>query len=113
MGEVLLRNELERAQRTASSLTLAVIDADDLKAFNDAGGHAAGDALLRDIATTLRATLVRTGGDEFVCTIAGLDLDTSRRRLADVSKALGLIQPQASISVGLVEMQAGDTLEHQ
>lgn len=116
MGEVLLRNELERAQRTMSPLTLAVIDADDLKAFNDAGGHAAGDALLRDIATALRAKLraydplVRTGGDEFVCTIAGSDLDTSRRRLADVSKALALIQPQASISVGLVEMQPGDTL---
>jgi diguanylate cyclase (GGDEF)-like protein len=94
-----------------------VIDADNLKALNDAGGHSAGDALLRDIATVLRANLrsydplVRTGGDEFVCTIAGFSLERSRGRLAEVSAALAQVQPGASISVGLAEMRDGDTLE--
>lgn len=117
IGEMVLRNELERAQRGERRLTLAVIDADDLKGLNDARGHAAGDALLRDVATTVRATLrpddplVRIGGDEFVCTIADSDIGGSRRRVAEIALALALVQPDASISVGLAEMRAEDTLE--
>jgi diguanylate cyclase (GGDEF)-like protein len=117
MGEIVLRNELERAQRTTSSLTLAVIDADRLKAINDARGHAAGDAFLRAIASTLRTKLrpydplVRTGGDEFVCTIAGSNLSSSRERLAKVSRALMEAEPAVSISVGIAAMAPEDTLE--
>jgi diguanylate cyclase (GGDEF)-like protein len=48
------------------------LDLDDLKEHNDAHGHAAGDRLLKHVASTwagaLRATdlIARTGGDEFV-----------------------------------------------
>ncbi len=117
MGEMALRSELERAQRTDRPLTLLVIDADDLKAFNDSRGHAAGDSLLRDIATTVRSSLrphdplVRVGGDEFVCTIADSDLANAERLVVEISAALTLIQPDATISVGLAEMGADDTLE--
>jgi diguanylate cyclase (GGDEF)-like protein len=117
MGEMVLRNELERSQRVAAPLTLAVIDADGLKAFNDARGHAAGDALLRDVATTIRAKLrpydplVRTGGDEFVCTIADSGLESARVRFDEIAVALETAQPGASISVGMVEMRSEDTLE--
>ncbi|MGH1368777.1 MAG: diguanylate cyclase [Maritimibacter sp.] len=48
------------------------LDMDGFKAVNDAGGHAAGDAVLVEIATALKgainqtAVLARVGGDEFV-----------------------------------------------
>jgi len=71
-----LREELVRAlgaaTRSGLDLAVAVIDLDGLKAINDTGGHAAGDAALRSLASTLRGslravdTVYRTGGDEFV-----------------------------------------------
>jgi diguanylate cyclase (GGDEF)-like protein len=48
------------------------VDVDDFRVVNDSLGHAGGDALLRELAARLRATLpasallARTGGDELV-----------------------------------------------
>jgi diguanylate cyclase (GGDEF)-like protein len=64
--------ERARAVRSGAPLTLAVIDLDGFKAVNDAGGHAAGDLLLAEIAQAWRTVLrpgdllARHGGDEFV-----------------------------------------------
>jgi diguanylate cyclase (GGDEF)-like protein len=74
LGEILLRHEIERANRPEGDLTLVFIDADGLRETNDHSGHAAGDALLRSAFNGLQARLrpydpiVRWGGDEFVCT---------------------------------------------
>ena len=63
--------EIERTRRTRRPLTLAYVDADDFKDVNDALGHAEGDALLVEVARTIRATtraidaVARLGGDEF------------------------------------------------
>jgi diguanylate cyclase (GGDEF)-like protein len=54
-----------------ATLTLGAFDLDGFKAYNDAFGHAAGDALLQRLATRLAAVLgergaaFRMGGDEF------------------------------------------------
>ncbi len=58
-------------RRTERLLGVALLDLDGFKLVNDRDGHAAGDAVLRQIAGTLRSflrpgdTLARTGGDEF------------------------------------------------
>jgi diguanylate cyclase (GGDEF)-like protein/PAS domain S-box-containing protein len=64
-------DQLKVARRRETSLVLLYIDVDDLKAVNDAHGHAAGDLLLVDTANLLNATfresdvVARVGGDEF------------------------------------------------
>ena len=63
--------EADRAQRTGSSLAIAVLDLDNFKFFNEAYGHLAGDDVLRQTAEALRSccrsydTPARFGGDEF------------------------------------------------
>ena len=67
-----LQRELDRADRTGQPLTLALIDMDHFKHFNDERGHQAGDWLLTETARAwtreLRPsdTLARYGGEEFV-----------------------------------------------
>lgn len=67
------RLDIERtiAGRREEPLSLAMIDLDDFKAYNDAHGHQAGDELLQRFAIALRATVrasdfvARYGGEEF------------------------------------------------
>jgi len=65
-----LGEELYRAARYGTSLSLLLIDVDRFKAFNDTFGHPAGDAALQTVARALRCArpsdfLARYGGEEF------------------------------------------------
>jgi diguanylate cyclase (GGDEF)-like protein len=96
---------------------LAVIVVDALRAVNDSEGHAAGDALLRDVPTAITSTLrsydltVRWAGDEFVCALSDVSLEAAAERVAEIERALAARRPGAMITVGLVELTDGDTLE--
>jgi len=63
--------EVVRAKRYKHDLTLAMIDVDHFKLYNDAAGHQAGDRALATIAGILRESfrksdiIVRYGGEEF------------------------------------------------
>ncbi|HEX5897921.1 MAG TPA: GGDEF domain-containing protein [Solirubrobacteraceae bacterium] len=65
-------------------------DIDHFKQVNDAHGHAAGDAVLADVADCLRNTLrafdlfYRTGGEEFLVLLPGADLEHT----AELAEAL-------------------------
>lgn len=68
-----LGDRLEQAlARRDGTVAVLFVDVDGLKPVNDAHGHAAGDAVLREVADRMRAalrpadTIVRYGGDEFV-----------------------------------------------
>ncbi len=67
-----LEVEVERARRFGHSLSVIFFDLDRFKLVNDTHGHAAGSALLAEVADLLVGSLrtvdvpVRYGGDEFV-----------------------------------------------
>jgi diguanylate cyclase (GGDEF)-like protein len=70
---------LAAAGRAGEPVTVAVLDLDGFKTVNDTGGHAAGDALLRSLASGWRSELRRSdllgrvGGDEFALCLPGSD----------------------------------------
>ncbi len=66
-----LRNGLTEARNRGGRLAVLFLDVDGFKLVNDSLGHNAGDVLIKQIATRLRATMreadvvARMGGDEF------------------------------------------------
>jgi diguanylate cyclase (GGDEF)-like protein len=112
-----LRREIDRARRSGGALILAFVDVDGLKAINDTHGHAAGDQALRAVAGALLGGLrsydlvVRHGGDEFLCGLPGTDLAGAERRFDAVAKALTDQNPGTSVSIGLAELAALETLD--
>jgi len=70
----------ERLMGLGRKHTLAMVDVDHFKLFNDRFGHDVGDQALRFIAAHLRrvrggGTVYRYGGEEFAIVFAGKDLD--------------------------------------
>ncbi len=67
-----LDQELSRAERNDSSLSLILCDIDHFKKFNDTFGHQTGDLVLKKFSSILQScirrydTLARYGGEEFV-----------------------------------------------
>ncbi len=64
--------EINRARRFRHPFTVAYMDVDNFKTVNDQHGHSTGDAVLREVAQTIKQNLreidviARLGGDEFV-----------------------------------------------
>ena len=77
-----LGQEVARARRYGTPVSLLMIDIDDFKAFNDSRGHVAGDEVLRDVAGILSAALrrdvdiaARYGGEEFAVILPNTPMD--------------------------------------
>jgi len=77
-----LSAEWRRAARNATSLGLLMLDIDHFKRYNDRYGHQQGDDTLRQVASAIKACLLRPGdlaarygGEEFACILPGTDLE--------------------------------------
>ena len=73
--------EVERSRRLGGQFGLVMVDIDDFKAINDAGGHQQGDVVLREVGRVLSQSCrpvdlpARYGGEEFAVVLPGTDLD--------------------------------------
>jgi len=109
-----LAQAISHASRNSALLALFFIDIDGFKQINDAHGHAAGDTVLKTVATRLAAcvrqsdTVCRHGGDEFLVLLPELAQPEDALALADKVMA-ALMQPCSmgattwplSVSLGL------------
>ena len=104
---------LQDPRRRAHPVCVAFVDLDGMKVVNDTGGHAAGDALLVEAASRLRAavrdgdTVARIGGDEFVVLCPGADGDDAEQVRRRLTAALA-VQPAVAGSVGVVASVPGE-----
>jgi diguanylate cyclase (GGDEF)-like protein len=121
-----LEEEWRRARRGGHWLSLAILDVDHFKSFNDRYGHARGDACLRAVAQALGAACrrptdlaARYGGEEFALVLGETDARAARERARDVLarvEALGIehaspFAPHVTVSLGAVSLVPADGLE--
>ena len=114
-----LDREIRRARRGRGPLTVAIADIDHFKSINDGYGHAAGDAVLKQAAEGMKASLRdcdfigRYGGEEFLFVLPGCEgadaamvADRVRMHLA----AAPLLAEQAllpvTVSIGVASLSA-------
>jgi diguanylate cyclase (GGDEF)-like protein len=116
MGRLAITHEIDRARRSGGPFVVAFVDVDELKTVNDRDGHAAGDRVLRSVVRAMRTRLrsfdpiIRYGGDEFVCGLAGTDRDEAERRFELIRLAVEA-DTGVGISVGFAELEPGDTAD--
>lgn len=116
LDETLLR-ELHRRQRSGEPLTIAMLDLDHFKRFNDIYGHDAGDTVLRAVSDLLRHSsragdiACRYGGEELTLILLGSSSHDARIRLDTLREAISQLQvahqkralPTITVSIGIAE----------
>ncbi len=126
--EETLEREIQRAKRNDSTLGLIMLDIDHFKRFNDTFGHAAGDAILREIASFIKSHIrmediaSRYGGEEFLITMPDASLEITKERAEKLRqevkklmvdhylKPLGAVTLSCGVSVFPAHGRNGETL---
>ncbi|WP_372970705.1 diguanylate cyclase domain-containing protein [Marinobacter sp.] len=113
-NRVLFSDRLQQAmalsRRQGSKLAVVYIDLDEFKPVNDAFGHDAGDQLLIEIASRMRAvlreedTLARLGGDEFAAIVINVQDEASLQGL--LLRLLGRVADPVRVARHTVEVSA-------
>lgn len=120
-----LSQEVARAERDGTPLSVVIMDMDNFKMFNDTYGHKCGDIILQEIAAflvqhTRKGDVVcRFGGEEFVILMPGAALEkayeraeTWRQDFADTTIEYEGMKLRATFSAGVASYpQHGDTDE--
>jgi diguanylate cyclase (GGDEF)-like protein len=119
-----LEHALQLSQRRGTRIALLFIDLDGFKSINDRFGHAAGDAVLIEVARRLTGcvrvsdTVARLGGDEFGLLLEDVDPYEVNRACDRILEALAREadvaghQMALSASIGVAFGDVGETSEN-
>lgn len=122
-----LQNEVLRAKRYNSMLSISVIDVDNFKFVNDTYGHSTGDEVLRQVAYQLRDhirqpdAVGRYGGEEFLILLPNSDSNAAMeqairlgREIREMAVTIKEHSLSVTVSVGIAqfnpEVDTWDTL---
>ncbi|MCX7935314.1 MAG: sensor domain-containing diguanylate cyclase, partial [Planctomycetota bacterium] len=121
-AELELESHLNRQRRGGPPFAALMIDIDFFKRINDTYGHAAGDAVLRNVGRTLRDNIrtfdhvARWGGEEFLVLLSDV---TAAHMYAIAEKLRALVAAsrtfyeghfiQVAVSIGAALAKRGDT----
>jgi len=124
--DIHVKQMVQKSQETKKPICIMMFDMDHFKQVNDTYGHPAGDAVLKTLASVLKASfrvtdlIARYGGEEFIVLLNNIELQETLK-IAEKTRALieatefaipapiGVIHKTTSI--GVVEYNQGDTVE--
>lgn len=127
---MLNRNALARRAReleqqssvTGQPIGVVVGDIDGFKQFNDTYGHAAGDAVLTDVAYIIRKQLrafdlaYRLGGEEFLVLVPGADAEHACQLAEQLRVAIDARRPSGrgvTMSFGTSATRSGEPFDYE
>ncbi len=116
-----LQDEVIRAERYGSLLSISIIDVDHFKTINDMYGHPVGDEVLRQMANQLREgirnpdIIGRYGGEEFIIILPSSDSKAAAEQAARLCKQIGETTLQVkehsiriTLSIGVTQLRNGE-----
>jgi diguanylate cyclase (GGDEF)-like protein len=113
--------EIQRSQQLGSPLSIVLFDIDHFKKINDTYGHPAGDAVLKNVASTVASqlrdgdALFRVGGEEFALVLSATPRDLAVQAAEAVRDLVAALVTDvmgtritATLSLGVAELAAGE-----
>lgn len=116
-----ITRELYRQERSGQPLSLIMMDLDHLKQINDFYGHAAGDAVLRELGKLLKRSIrvsdipCRYGGDEFILVMPDTSIETAFNRAEKIAYSFKQLSiPYGTQTLGEFSLSIGvsSTIQH-
>jgi diguanylate cyclase (GGDEF)-like protein len=98
--QIALERELARATRRKGTLAVLMIDVDHFKRLNDQFGHAAGDAVLKEVAQVFSKSVrsedlvCRYGGEEFMIILPDITPEATFNRAEIIRKAVANLRTE-------------------
>ncbi len=113
----MLEREWKAHRRDGEALSLALLDVDCFKQYNDHQGHPAGDECLRAVARSIRSTIrrprdfaARYGGEEFAVILPRTDKRGAAVVLGEILgsvRDLSIAHPTSKVGRGIVTISIG------